>query len=256
MRFAGRVAFVTGAASGIGQAIARRVAADGAATACVDVNDAGAEATAAGIAAAGGTAVGLACDVTDEAAVLAAVAAARERLGVPTLVVSSAGLSTPHGYADLDDATWHRILDANLLGPLLVARAAAAGMQEAGTGGAIVNITSIESQTVVAISKPHGQPHYAASKGGLLMVTKVLARDLAADGIRVNAVAAGVVATPMAERAGGGDAALAARTAARIPLRRLARPEEIAAAAAFLLSDDASYITGAELVVDGGYTVA
>jgi NAD(P)-dependent dehydrogenase (short-subunit alcohol dehydrogenase family) len=256
MRFAGRVAFVTGAASGIGQAIARRVAADGAATACVDVNGAGAEATAAGIAAAGGTAVGLACDVTDEAAVVAAVAAARERLGVPTLVVSSAGLSTPHGYADLDDATWHRILDANLLGPLLVARAAAAGMQAAGAGGAIVNITSIESQTVVAISKPHGQPHYAASKGGLLMVTKVLARDLAADGIRVNAVAPGVVATPMAERAGGGDPELAERTAARIPLRRLARPEEIAAAAAFLLSDDASYITGAELVVDGGYTVA
>jgi len=256
MRLAGRVALVTGAASGIGQAIALRLAGEGAATACLDVNADGAAATAATIAGSGGSAIALGCDVTEEAAVQAAVEEARTRLGVPTAVVSAAGLSTPHGYADVDDATWHRLLDANLYGPLLVARAAAAAMQAAGTGGAIVNITSIESTTVVAISKPHGQPHYAASKGGLLMVTKVLARDLAPHGIRVNAVAPGIVATPMSERASGGDAALEARTAARIPLGRLAHPGEIAAAVAFLLGDDASYVTGAELVVDGGYTVA
>jgi NAD(P)-dependent dehydrogenase (short-subunit alcohol dehydrogenase family) len=256
MRFAGRVALVTGAASGIGQAIALRLAAEGAATACLDVHADGAEATAATIGGADGTAIAIGCDVTDEAAVHAAVDEARARLGVPTAVVSAAGLSTPHGYADVDDATWHRLLDANLYGPLLVARASATAMQAAGRGGAIVNITSIESTTVVALSRPHGQPHYAASKGGLLMVTKVLARDLAPHGIRVNAVAPGVVATPMSERATGGDAALEERTVARIPLRRLARPAEIAAATAFLLSDDASYVTGAELVVDGGYTVA
>ena len=109
---------------------------------------------------------------------------------------------------------------------------------------------------MVVISRPHGQPHYAASKAGLAMMTKVLARDLAAEGIRVNAVAPGVVQTAMTERASGGDAELMARTMARIPMGRLARPEEIAAAAAFLLSDEASYITGTELVVDGGWTVA
>jgi NAD(P)-dependent dehydrogenase (short-subunit alcohol dehydrogenase family) len=107
----------------------------------------------------------------------------------------------------------------------------------------------------VVISQPHGQPHYAASKAGLAMLTKVLARDLAAAGIRVNAVAPGVVATAMTERASGGDPELLARTIARIPMGRLARPQEIASAAAFLLSDEASYITGAELVVDGGWTV-
>ena len=129
-------------------------------------------------------------------------------------------------------------------------------MPAAGVGGAMVNITSIESSTVVVISKPHGQPHYAASKAGLAMMTKVLARDLAAVGIRVNAVAPGVVATPMTERAPRATTGLLARTTARIPMGRFARPAEIASAAAFLLSDEASYITGTELVVDGGWTVA
>jgi glucose 1-dehydrogenase/3-oxoacyl-[acyl-carrier protein] reductase len=255
-RFAGRVAFVTGAASGIGQAIARGLAADGAAVACADVNGAGAAETAAAITGGGGRAVGVRCDVTREEDVQAAFAEVAASLGVPTAVVNAAGLSTPHGYADVDDATWHRLLDANLHGPLLVCRTAAAAMQDASVGGAMVNITSIESSTVVVISQPHGQPHYAASKAGLAMMTKVLARDLAAVGIRVNAVAPGVVQTAMTERASGGDPGLLARTTARIPLGRLARPEEIAAAAAFLLSDEASYITGTELVVDGGWTVA
>ena len=255
-RFGGRVALVTGAASGIGQAIALGLADDGAAVACLDVNYDGAVATAAHIDSAGGRAVAVRCDVTREDAVRAAVAEVSASLGVPTAVVNAAGLSTPHGYADVDDATWHRLLDANLYGPLLVCRTAAAAMTGAGLGGAIVNITSIESSTVVVISQPHGQAHYAASKAGLAMMTKVLARDLAPLGIRVNAVAPGVVATAMTERASGGDPALLARTTARIPLGRLARPQEIASATAFLLSDEASYITGTELVVDGGWTVA
>ena len=255
-RFAGRVALVTGAASGIGQAIALRLAADGAAVACLDIDGDGAVATAAEIDAAGGHAVAVPCDVTRETDVVTVIGGVTASLGVPTAVVNAAGLSTPHGYADVDDATWHRLLDANLHGPLLVCRSAAAAMTDAGTGGAIVNITSIESSTVVVISKPHGQVHYAASKAGLAMMTKMLARDMAPLGIRVNAVAPGVVATPMAERASGNDPEVLARIAARVPLGRFARPSEIASAAAFLLSDEASYITGAELVVDGGWTVA
>lgn len=255
-RFGGRVALVTGAASGIGQAIALGLALDGAAVACLDVNGDGAVATAGQIDAGGGHAVAVRCDVTREDEVVAAIGQVTASLGLPTAVVNAAGLSTPHGYADIDDATWHRLLDANLHGPLLVCRTAARAMTDAGVGGAMVNITSIESSTVVVISRPHGQPHYAASKAGLAMMTKVLARDLAPLGIRVNAVAPGVVATAMMERASGGDRAMLARTTARIPLGRLARPDEIASATAFLLSDEASYITGTELVVDGGWTVA
>jgi NAD(P)-dependent dehydrogenase (short-subunit alcohol dehydrogenase family) len=254
-RFAGRVAFVTGAASGIGRGIALGLAGDGAAVACVDLNGSGAAETAAEIEGVGGLGSGVRCDVTREDDVRAAFAEVSASLGVPTAVVNAAGLSTPHGFADIDDETWHRLLDANLYGPLLVCRTAATAMRDGGVGGAIVNITSIESSTVVVISQPHGQPHYAASKAGLAMLTKVLARDLAAAGIRVNAVAPGVVATAMTERASGGDPELLARTIARIPMGRLARPQEIASAAAFLLSDEASYITGAELVVDGGWTV-
>jgi glucose 1-dehydrogenase/3-oxoacyl-[acyl-carrier protein] reductase len=246
----GRTAIVTGAGSGIGRAIATRLASEGAAIAVLDVNEAGAAETIRMITSAGGRASFVYCDVANRDVVHEAVSAAVDTLGSLTYLVNNAGVVTMSGLADVTQQEWDFVLGVNLTGPFLVTQAAAPHLKAAG-GGAVVNLSTVEASVVVA-SGPHCQPHYNASKGGIPMLTKALAVELSAQGTRVNAIAPG----PINTRFTGGDisgpeAMEFMKTRLLIP--RVGEPADIAAAASFLLSDDASYITGIELPVDGGW---
>jgi 2-hydroxycyclohexanecarboxyl-CoA dehydrogenase len=243
-----RTAIVTGGASGIGLAIAERLAADGAAVAVFDRNGDASEAAAAKIEAAGGTTVGLTVDVTDRAQIDAGVAETRERLGVPTILVNNAGLDGFNRFLDIDIETWTRILTVNLTGTFQCCQAVVPGMIEA-RWGRIVNISSSSAQG--------GQPmmtHYVASKAGVIGFTKALALELGPKGITVNTIPPGFIDTPMLRAAESrgllGDTVDS--HAARTPVRRAGRPEDIAAACAFLVSDEAGYVTGQVIGVNGG----
>ena len=243
-----RTAIVTGGGSGIGLAIAERLAADGLAVAVFDRNGEAADEAAAKIGAAGGTAVGLTVDVTDRPGLDAAVAEVRAGLGLPTVLVNNAGLDGFDPFLKISAETWNRIIEVNLTGTFHCCQAVVPAMIEAGWGR-IVNISSSSAQG--------GQPlmtHYVASKAGVIGFTKALALELGPKGITVNTIPPGFIDTPMLRRSeskgllGEGVEHHAALT----PVRRAGRPEDIAAACAFLVRDEASYVTGQVIGVNGG----
>jgi NAD(P)-dependent dehydrogenase (short-subunit alcohol dehydrogenase family) len=244
---AGKVALVTGAASGIGAACAARFAAEGARVVGMDLAGQGDEAWGRAAAAGGVLVQG---DVRDEAAARCAVEAAVERFGGLDVVVNAAGIAGggPVHMLALED--WRRVIDVNLTGTFLVCKHATAAMLER-TGGSIVNVASVEG-----LEGSEGGSAYNASKGGVVLLTKAMAMDYARRGIRVNAVCPGFIDTPLLRHVfddmGLGE--FKAKVADAHQLGRLGRADEVAAAALFLASDDASFVTGHALPVDGGYT--
>lgn len=239
----GRTAFVTGSTRGIGHAVAAALYAAGAKVAIVGRDAARAQAVAAGF---GDRAVGVACDVADRAQVEAALAAAEAALGPIDILVNNAGLTRDNILLRLTDEDWDQVVDANLRGAFFTIRAVIKGMMKR-RAGRIINITS-----VVGLTGNKGQANYAASKAGLIGLTKSVAKEYAARGILANCVAPGFIETDM-------TAALPSEARAAlledIALGRLGRPEDIADAVLFLASDLASYITGQVLVVDGGMVI-
>jgi NAD(P)-dependent dehydrogenase (short-subunit alcohol dehydrogenase family) len=247
-RFQGKVAAVTGAASGIGRATAERLASEGAQVACLDIAADRAAAVAAAIAAAGGDASAHVVDVADPAAVAAGIAAVVERFGRLDVVCNIAGLG--HFADDRTEPfdAWHQVISINLTGTFLVSQAALPHLLE--TGGNIVNTAS-----TAGLKAQPWSAAYSASKGGVIALTQTMALNWAKGGVRVNCVAPGGVETPIAGQftpPEGADMELMTRI---MPLTRFGQPSELAAAFAYLASDDASYVTGIVLRVDGGMQV-
>ena len=247
-RFAGKVALVTGAGSGIGRASATRLAAEGAAVVAADIDEASAGETVEQLRAAGGRAAAVAVDVSDPASVEAAVAVAVREFGGLDLAVNNAGVGAePEPVGRLSVAGWDRVIAVNLSGVFYCMRAEIPRMLERG-GGAIVNISSVMG----VVATPTASA-YAASKHGVVGLTKAAALEYGGQGTRVNALGPGFMVTPVkGQRARSEDVVGGLR--AQHALGRLGQHTEIAAAVSFLLSDEASFITGSMQLVDGGFT--
>lgn len=245
-RLEGKAAIVTGAARGIGKAIATRFHQDGARLVLWDLRADELSATCAELSGAGAEVRGEVVDVTDRSAVEAAVASARARLGRVDVLANNAGIAGFTPFLNMSDQEWRRMLDVDLTGVFICSQVVARHMREQASGGAIVNMASTNGLLGEAL-----QAHYNAAKGGVVLLTKTMAIELAPYGIRVNSVCPGFIATDLARSSGLSQAEIDAY-AQKIPMGRTGRPEEVAAAFSFLASDDASFITGTEVVVDGG----
>lgn len=247
-RLEGRVAIVSGAGGGIGSAICRRFALEGAAVVCVDINDETATATATGLTDSGAQAVALAADVAEEATAETAVQTARDQFGGLDIIVNNAVYDIPHApltEISLDD--WRRTMDVNLNSAFLMSKHAIPAMVTRG-GGSIIHIASQLGRT----ARP-GRPWYCAQKAALINLARAMALDHAEQNIRVNSLSPGPVETDRYLR--NFPSSEVANATSNTLLDRLGKPDEIAAGAAFLASDDASFMTGSDLLIDGGYTV-
>jgi 3-oxoacyl-[acyl-carrier protein] reductase len=240
-----QVAIVTGAARGLGRAIAQTLAGAGAKIACVDVNEETLADSVDAIRAAGGTAEPVACDVTDSNRVGQVVAEVVDKLGGPHILVNNAGITRDTVIIRMKDDQWDAVINVNLRGTFLFSRAVTRPMMK-GRRGRIINISSVSGLT----GNP-GQANYSASKAGVIGLTRTLARELAGRNITVNAVAPGFIATEMTAKLG--DDILEALHK-QIPLGRLGKPQDVADAVLFFASEAASYITGHVLTLDGGLT--
>ena len=243
-RLAGRVALVTGAASGIGRAIALRLAAEGAMVSVVDMNMEGAKAVAKEVDDSNGKALAIQCNVSQEEQVSQAVRETEKRLGNVGILVNCAGIAEGNFLTDITTKEWVRMFEVHCNGTFFFTRAVVKSMKE---GDRIINISSIDAVQAQIFSA-----HYAAAKGAIIPLTTSLALEVAYRGITVNAIAPGVIRTPMGQLLIDASPGFEKE----IPALRYGEPEDIAELAAFLASPGAGYITGQTIVVDGGLTLA
>jgi 2-hydroxycyclohexanecarboxyl-CoA dehydrogenase len=241
-----RVAIVTGGASGIGAAITHRLATDGAAVAILDRNADAIETEVAAIEATGGRAVGVVVDVTDRTGIDAAVSEVHRRFGSPTILVNSAGMNAHGPFLDITEEAWNYTLAVNLTGTFHCCQAVLPEMLAEGWGR-IVNISSSSVHSGSA-----RMASYVASKSGVVGLSKVLALEFASKGVTVNVIPPGFIDTPMLRHSADEGLMDVEQQIAKTPVGRIGRPEDIAAACAFLVSEEASYITGQIIGVNGG----
>lgn len=243
----GKVAFVTGAGSGIGASIAQGWAEAGAAIACFDVSADAAEGTAKGLRSNGHRAIAISGDVTDETVVQAAVAHTVDELGGLDIALNSAGIGHNSPAEEMSPTDWRHVVDVNLTGVFLSAQAEARIMLQQGAGS-IVNVGSMSGRIV---SRGANQAHYNASKAGVVHLTKALAVEWATSGVRVNAISPGYTLTPLTDKPEIAD--LHAAWKAQTPMKRMVQVEELVGPATFLASDASSACTGIDLIVDCGF---